>query len=33
MTLLLTESDVRGLLTMPIALEAVEESLRLQGNG
>jgi alanine dehydrogenase len=33
MTLLLTESDVRTLLTMPIALEAVEESLREQGNG
>ena len=32
MTLLLTESDVRELLTMPIALEAVEESLRRQGN-
>jgi len=25
MTLLLTESDVRALLTMPMALEAVEE--------
>jgi ornithine cyclodeaminase/alanine dehydrogenase-like protein (mu-crystallin family) len=33
MTLLLTEADVRGLLTMPIALEIVEESLREQGNG
>ncbi len=33
MTLLLTESDVRSLLTMPIALEVVEESLREQGNG
>jgi ornithine cyclodeaminase/alanine dehydrogenase-like protein (mu-crystallin family) len=33
MTLLLTESDVRTLLTMPLALEAVEESLRRQGNG
>jgi len=33
MTLLLTESDVRALLTMPIALDAVEESLREQGNG
>jgi ornithine cyclodeaminase/alanine dehydrogenase-like protein (mu-crystallin family) len=32
MTLLLTEADVRSLLTMPIALEAVEESLREQGN-
>jgi ornithine cyclodeaminase/alanine dehydrogenase-like protein (mu-crystallin family) len=33
MTLLLTEADVRSLLTMPIALEVVEESLRQQGNG
>jgi len=33
MTLLLKEADVRALLTMPMALEAVEESLRLQGNG
>jgi ornithine cyclodeaminase/alanine dehydrogenase-like protein (mu-crystallin family) len=33
MTLLLTEADVRSLLTMPIALEAVEDSLRQQGNG
>ena len=33
MTLLLTETDVRSLLTMPIALEIVEESLRQQGNG
>jgi alanine dehydrogenase len=33
MTLLLTEPDVRALLTMPMALEAVEESLRQQGNG
>lgn len=33
MTLLLTESDVRSLLTMPIALEAVEDALRQQGNG
>jgi alanine dehydrogenase len=33
MTLLLTEADVRALLTMPTALEAVEESLRQQGNG
>lgn len=32
MTLLLTEADVRSLLTMPIALDAVEESLRQQGN-
>jgi alanine dehydrogenase len=33
MTLLLTEAEVRSLLTMPIALEVVEESLRQQGNG
>jgi alanine dehydrogenase len=33
MTLLLTEADVRSLLTMPVALEIVEESLRQQGNG
>jgi alanine dehydrogenase len=33
MTLLLREADVRALLTMPMALEAVEESLRMQGNG
>jgi alanine dehydrogenase len=33
MTLLLTEADVRSLLTMHIALEIVEESLRQQGNG
>jgi alanine dehydrogenase len=33
MTLLLTEADVRSLLTMPIALEVVEDSLRRQGNG
>jgi ornithine cyclodeaminase/alanine dehydrogenase-like protein (mu-crystallin family) len=33
MTLLLTEANVRSLLTMPIALEVVEESLRLQGKG
>jgi alanine dehydrogenase len=33
MTLLLTEADVRALLTMPMALEAVEESLRQHGNG
>lgn len=31
MTLLLNESEVRALLTMPLALEAVEESLLLQG--
>jgi len=33
MTLLLTEADVRSLLTMPIALEIVEDSLRQQGTG
>jgi alanine dehydrogenase len=33
MTLLLTEADVRSLLTMPIALEVVEESLRQQAGG
>jgi len=33
MTLLLTEADVRSLLTMPIALQVVEESLRQQGKG
>jgi ornithine cyclodeaminase/alanine dehydrogenase-like protein (mu-crystallin family) len=33
MMLLLKEADVRALLTMPMALEAVEESLRRQGNG
>lgn len=33
MTLLLTEAHVRSLLTMPIALQVVEESLRQQGNG
>jgi ornithine cyclodeaminase/alanine dehydrogenase-like protein (mu-crystallin family) len=33
MTLLLKEADVRALLAMPMALEAVEESLRQQGNG
>ena len=33
MTLLLTESDVRSLLTMPVALEVVEDSLREQGEG
>ena len=33
MTLLLTEADVRSLLTMPIAIEVVEESLRQQGRG
>jgi alanine dehydrogenase len=33
MTLLITEADVRSLLTMPIALEIVEDSLRRQGTG
>lgn len=33
MTLLLTEEDVRVLLDMPTALEAVEESFRLQASG
>jgi ornithine cyclodeaminase/alanine dehydrogenase-like protein (mu-crystallin family) len=33
MTLLLTEANVRNLLTMKIALEVVEESLRQQGKG
>ena len=33
MTLLLKEADVRSLLTMPLALELVEESLRAQGEG
>jgi alanine dehydrogenase len=33
MTLLITESEVRSLLTMQIALEVVEESLREQGEG
>jgi alanine dehydrogenase len=33
MTLLITEKDVRSLLTMQIALEVVEESMRLQGEG
>lgn len=33
MTLLLKETDVRALLTMPIAIEAVEASLRQQGEG
>jgi len=33
MTLLLNEADVRSLLTMPIAIEVVEESLRHQGEG
>jgi alanine dehydrogenase len=33
MMLLVKEAEVRALLTMPLALEAVEESLRRQGNG
>lgn len=33
MTLLLTEADVRSLLTMPVALEVVEGSMRRQGEG
>jgi ornithine cyclodeaminase/alanine dehydrogenase-like protein (mu-crystallin family) len=33
MTLLLTEADVRSLLSMQVALEVVEDSLRQQGNG
>lgn len=33
MTLLIAEAEVRSLLTMSIALEAVEESLRQQGQG
>src|ERR1700722_4262515 len=33
MTLLITEADVRSLLTMQIALEVVEDSLRQQGDG
>ena len=33
MTLLITEAEVRSLLTMPIALEVVEDSLRRQGQG
>jgi alanine dehydrogenase len=33
MTLLITEAEVRSLLTMPLALEVVEDSLRQQGNG
>jgi alanine dehydrogenase len=33
MTLLLTEADVRSLLTMPVALEVVEDSMRQQGEG
>ncbi len=33
MTLLITEADVRSLLTMQVALEVVENSLRRQGEG
>ncbi|MBI3406120.1 MAG: ornithine cyclodeaminase family protein, partial [Acidobacteria bacterium] len=33
MTLLLRESDVRSVLTMPIALEAVEQSMRRLADG
>lgn len=33
MALLLTEADVKALLTMPMALEAVEESFRRLGSG
>jgi alanine dehydrogenase len=33
MTLLINEAEVRSLLTMPVALEVVEESLRHQGQG
>jgi len=33
MTLLIQEADVRSLLTMPVALEVVEDSLRHQGEG
>lgn len=33
MALLLTETDVRGLLTMPVALEAVEDAFRHMGEG
>lgn len=33
MTLLLAEADVRSLLTMPVAIEVVEDSLRQQGRG
>jgi ornithine cyclodeaminase/alanine dehydrogenase-like protein (mu-crystallin family) len=33
MTLLIQEADVQSLLTMPVALEVVEESLRHQGDG
>jgi len=33
MTLLITEAHVRSLLTMEVALEVVENSLRRQGEG
>src|SRR5579862_3860747 len=33
MALLLTESDVRAILTMPLAIEAVEESFRRLADG
>ncbi|MGD0907637.1 MAG: ornithine cyclodeaminase family protein [Candidatus Acidiferrales bacterium] len=33
MTLLIQEADVQSLLTMPVALEVVEQSLRHQGEG
>jgi alanine dehydrogenase len=33
MTLHINENEVRSVLTMPIALDAVEESLKRQGNG
>jgi ornithine cyclodeaminase/alanine dehydrogenase-like protein (mu-crystallin family) len=33
MTLLIQEADVQSLLTMPVALEVVEDSLRHQGEG
>ena len=33
MTLLIKEAEVRSLLTMPVALEVIEQSLRHQGNG
>ena len=33
MPLLLTEADVKGILTMPLALELVEESFRRLADG
>ena len=33
MTLLIKEAEVQSLLTMPVALEVVENSLRQQGEG